>query len=515
MTWNINSKQGSESKKCKWDIVPFTRGKGLELGCGTGKLFQHFIGIDSGKDARLFQAPVVADILCDASDLSSFADGSMDFAFSSHVLEHIQEYEAALKEWWRVIKPDGYLVLYLPHADFYPHVGEPGANPDHVHDFLPDDIIEAMQANGGWDLVVNEERNDRNEYSFLQVYRKSKSEQQTYSCKNKKASKRCAVVRWGAWGDLIQTASIFPGLRNDGYEITLYTTPRGYEVVQHDPLISHVVLQDTDQVPNLELGEYIDFLRTKYEKVVDLSESVETTFLASPGRVSYSWPKEARHAVMNLNYGEMTHTIAGIGYEKPNYLFVPSQFEKHWAKEQVSKFKNERLIMWVLTGSAIHKLYPHIDQVIEDVLKEHDDVRIITVGSKTDGEILESPWKDNPRITLQSGIWSIRETLAIAQLCDVVIGPETGVLNAVAMEPMRKIVFLSHSSIENLTRDWTNTISLHSTKTSCYPCHKMVYKWDQCARDNVTGTAKCMADIDPSTVTLALKMTLLKKDIAA
>ena len=34
MSWNINDPQGNESGKIKWEIVPYTRGRGLDLGCG-------------------------------------------------------------------------------------------------------------------------------------------------------------------------------------------------------------------------------------------------------------------------------------------------------------------------------------------------------------------------------------------------------------------------------------------------------------------------------------------------
>ena len=85
------------------------------------------------------------DIDCDCENLGMFTSNSMDFVFSSHLLEHMEDPTRVLASWWRVIKPEGYLVLYLPHADFYPKVGQPGANPDHKHDFLPNDVIRMMQ----------------------------------------------------------------------------------------------------------------------------------------------------------------------------------------------------------------------------------------------------------------------------------------------------------------------------------------------------------------------------------
>ena len=48
MVWNINDPQGNEAAKVKYEIVEFTRGSGLDLGCGPFKLYPHFIGVDNG-----------------------------------------------------------------------------------------------------------------------------------------------------------------------------------------------------------------------------------------------------------------------------------------------------------------------------------------------------------------------------------------------------------------------------------------------------------------------------------
>jgi len=42
-------------------------------------------------------------------------ENSLDFVFSSHCLEHLDKWQDALKEWYRVLKHEGTLVLYLPH----------------------------------------------------------------------------------------------------------------------------------------------------------------------------------------------------------------------------------------------------------------------------------------------------------------------------------------------------------------------------------------------------------------
>jgi hypothetical protein len=70
-----------------------------------------------------------------------------------------------------------------------------------------------------------------------------------------------------------------------------------------------------------------------------------------------------------------------------------------------------------------------------------------------------------------------------------------------------KICFLSHSTTDNLTRDWVATTAAYSSKTACklrgpqgaadavLACHAMHYGWDHCEQDQESGTARCQADI--------------------
>ena len=116
------------------------------------------------------------------------------------------------------------MALYLPHKLYYPNVGQPGANPDHKHDFMPADIINAMQKIGGWNLIEREERNGGNEYSFLLVFRKRDDAQQRSEIEDRKKPKRSVcVVRYGGFGDMLQAANILPGLKRQGYHVTVMT----------------------------------------------------------------------------------------------------------------------------------------------------------------------------------------------------------------------------------------------------------------------------------------------------
>ncbi|HXN95973.1 MAG TPA: class I SAM-dependent methyltransferase [Candidatus Acidoferrales bacterium] len=175
MTWNIADPQGNEAYKIRWEIVQYTKGRGLDLGSGVAKTYQHWIGVDNCVDAQLFGAQIKPDVwvpTCEKLDV--FASQSMDFVFSSHLLEHFDESKipGVLTEWCRVVKPNGYLVLYVPDADEYPKVGQPGANPDHKVDITYDKIVEWMETvPRGWDLVDYQKRNQDKEYSHYAVFK--------------------------------------------------------------------------------------------------------------------------------------------------------------------------------------------------------------------------------------------------------------------------------------------------------------------------------------------------------
>lgn len=494
MVWRAEDTAGNESGKIVWELVPYTRGRGLDLGCGPNKGFPHFIGVDNGLDQTLFGIEVKPDIKVDTCErLPMFGSGAFDFVYSSHLLEHIKDHKSALKEWWRLIKPGGHLVLYLPHKLFYPNIGQPGSNPDHKHDFMPQDIVDAMLEIGGWDLLRNEDRNGDREYSFFQVYKKRTDGKHTYPHKTPKPEKSCAVVRYGAFGDLIQTSSIFPGLKAQGYHITLYTTPRGWDVVKNDPHIDAVILQDTDQVPNHLLGDFWDYEAKKYDRFINLSESVEANWLAIPGRSNYKWPSNLRKKYLNVNYFEFMHDMAEVPMP-PAPRFYPTDVERDWAEKERKSWGGDKVIMFALSGSSVHKVWPHMDGLFARLLISDKNIRIVTVGDDL-SKMLEVGWEKETRVIKKAGEYNIRQTLALLDVVDMVIGPETGVLNAAAHMDIPKMVMLSHSSHENLTKHWKNTVALEPVNTPCYPCHQMHYGFEHCTRDTMTGVSMCSANI--------------------
>lgn len=512
MTWRIDDPQGDEAGKVKYEIVEYTRGKGIDLGCGPKKTYPHFIGVDSCKDTELFGIQMKPDVVCeDASNLDFIDDGSLDFIFSSHLLEHIEDTAAALSNWWSKIKVGGHLVLYLPHRDLYPRIGTFGSNPDHKHDFHPDDIIAVLQDMGGagFDIVVNETRDQGTEYSFLQVFQKCAAGVRRVSYMRPMPALSACVVRYGGFGDMIQASNILPELKRQGYHVTVMTTPRARDILAHDPHVDRFFLQDNDQVPNHELSAFWAVQEKKFDRFINLSESVEGTLLALPGRTNHKWPDNLRRRELGKNYLEFTADLAELPYHSEAH-FYPSEQEMAKAGAMLRGLRRKLggmgilsaprfNILWCLSGSSRHKFYPHQDIVIANVLKAMPEAVVILNGDMA-CKILEAGWEKTPRVVCTSGEMEIRDSLTLAQQVQCVVGPETGTLNAVAFESVPKVILLSHSSRENLTKHWVNTTTLAPHNTSCYPCHRLHYTMDYCREHPETGAAMCQFDIDSKRV---------------
>lgn len=533
--WRIEGPQSYESDKIAALVIPYLMGKGLDLGVGLRKVWPHVIGVDNLFDYKGMR-PEPVDIVSDCDKLPMFADVSMDFVFSSHLLEHFKEEEvpAILNEWARVIKPGGHLVLYVPSANHYPHVGEDGANPDHKWNIYPGDIERKLKAatTCGWTQLECEERckKDDSEYSILEVYKKREDgvfEKNLWQ-RNPGGKKRCLVVRYGAIGDHVMAASILPGLKKQGYFVTYNTTFPTGKVMENNPNIDEFLLQEKDQVPNMQLGAYWECLKERYDKIVNLCETCEGSLLAFPGRPVHALTMKARDTLMgNVNYTELQHDQAEVPYDFA-VGFFPTGDEVKRAKAVVNAVKTDKngniedvpVILWAITGSAPHKAYPYTDIVLAWLL-EKTPAHIFLTGDKgvafdlQEGILknLRANGIDMSRLHPVCGLWELRDSLTIAEEVDCVVGPETGMLNSVSMLDIPKVIYLSHSSETNLTKHWKNTTVLTPMKSRCpcHPCHMLHYDWNHCVKDEKTQAALCASSISPEDVFKAIVTSILPK----
>ena len=96
-----------------------TRKRVLHVGCGplaAEKLHESFRG-DDWTEVRLDINPGAhPDIVASITDMSVVPSESFDALYSSHNLEHLAPHDlpAALREFYRVLRPQGYALITLP-----------------------------------------------------------------------------------------------------------------------------------------------------------------------------------------------------------------------------------------------------------------------------------------------------------------------------------------------------------------------------------------------------------------
>jgi SAM-dependent methyltransferase len=113
----MSMKIGAESSKTfhkKLESGFFTKymsGKGLDVGYrgyaeNINPILESALGVDTdfpGYDGKTLP----------------FESGSLDYVYSSHCLEHIADYQSTIREWMRVIRVGGHIIIVVPHQFLY------------------------------------------------------------------------------------------------------------------------------------------------------------------------------------------------------------------------------------------------------------------------------------------------------------------------------------------------------------------------------------------------------------
>jgi len=119
----------------------FCKGKGYDIGCN--RLEWAYPG--STPIDLNFQDPWEA---------YNLPEEKVDYIYSSHCLEHLSDWVAALDYWTSKIKDNGILFLYLPH--YNQEYWRPWNNKKHKHVFTPQLINDYMLDNNYKNIFYSE-----------------------------------------------------------------------------------------------------------------------------------------------------------------------------------------------------------------------------------------------------------------------------------------------------------------------------------------------------------------------
>ncbi len=287
--------------------------------------------------------------------------------------------------------------------------------------------------------------------------------------------KMACVARYGAWGDAVLCSPVFKRLKEAGYYVVFNCTERAYEVQAKNPNIDSFWILKTNEIPAEELDAYWKKLSTTFDRFINLNGSIEETLLKTPWSEEYQWTKEKRHEACNKNY--MDHTMDVAGFPEFHGEITDLYFKKReedWAAMIRAKYSGF-LVVYSLSGSASHKTYPYANSVIHAIVEGLEDATVILVGESGCKGIIEP----HPRIIDMCGAFGIRRSYILTKIADLVISTETSVACASGSFDTPKIILLSHSSHENLTKYWRNCYPIEPP-AACFPCHKLHYTEKTC-----------------------------------
>lgn len=445
-----------DARWVRWRSAAYLRGRGLSIFVGGDPLFPA-PATDTGKYSLSVDAQRHEGIdLCDTK-LDIIARDSCEHVFVGPKLATTPQAPTLLQGFVEKLQIGGHLILHFVDEHY---------TVEHVR--------EMVGAFAQWQEKAAIDRDGQR----LCIFKLLNRSHTGVLPQRSRALKRACICRYGAIGDMIMITPLIRRLHEDGYEVTLNITPYCADVIKHNPYITNIVYQERDVIPNKDLGDYWREWIGDYDVYINLSESIEGALLKVEGRRDFYTSQCWRTAQCgDVNYYDQTMRLGGYpectGTRGELYFSRTEEKQAQWVR---NKLKGKFFVLWGLRGSSHHKLYPLLQPTLEHWLTRHPEARVMLTGSARDAE-LQFP---HPQIMGTAGQMPIRDVFALTQVADLVVGPESALINAAACSDVEKIVLLSHSSETNLCKYWRNYVALAPQNVACYPCHQLHYTQESC-----------------------------------
>lgn len=105
-------------------LVDYLTGQGIDIGCGDCPITSKAHPFDTADG--------------DANHITDYLETNTqyDYVYSSHCLEHMNDPEQTILDWWKLVRPGGALIVIVPDEDLYEQGHFPSIfNFDHKHTF--------------------------------------------------------------------------------------------------------------------------------------------------------------------------------------------------------------------------------------------------------------------------------------------------------------------------------------------------------------------------------------------
>jgi ADP-heptose:LPS heptosyltransferase len=256
--------------------------------------------------------------------------------------------------------------------------------------------------------------------------------------------KRVLIIRdAGAVGDMLMITPAIRWWHEKGHEVDVVVkdTRAALDVLAGNPHVASLIeMGETGGAWEERVRRVKEFsTRKPYKRIFDVVHQCEHRFLHHTEAPEYHWSLDFRRAIAeHVSYYEHINTTC---MECPRILpemYPSGAEEREWERFRATK-PGAKFVLIQLRGSSINKCYPYWPTVIVALQKLHPSIHIITTGDRY-CEILEQGISEEPGLDMgrfmptacMGPSWPYRRTLVGTKFVDLVVGPETGTLNAAA-----------------------------------------------------------------------------------
>jgi ADP-heptose:LPS heptosyltransferase len=288
--------------------------------------------------------------------------------------------------------------------------------------------------------------------------------------------KRYLIIRGGKGiGDLLFTTPLPRLLKGEGYLVDVAVHPNNEPVYRHNPYVENLIPYPENQE---DYSGWQETITKEYDTVVMLGETLEKKFLHRTDGFFGPVPllEERRATAAGKNY--INETMRICGFEPANgHHYRPELYKSAEETEILNRYREElsasgkKIVFWNLAGSTKNKTLVRGFKYIEAVLAQIPNSIHWIVGQK---ECVAANLPVDPRI--KQAAWDLRTSMLLTQLVDIVIGPESALVNAAGAYDTPKVILYSHSAPENLGAGYKNHYPI-CPSCECHPCYLLTLDW--------------------------------------
>jgi ADP-heptose:LPS heptosyltransferase len=302
--------------------------------------------------------------------------------------------------------------------------------------------------------------------------------------------KKVLIVRHGAYGDIVHTTHLPRLLKDNGFDYVGYSTGwKGRQVLEGNPLIDklHYMEFGGKDITKHFYDTRIKLIGEEYDKVIELTHSIELAVLAFENQNKYYLDQEEREKGAWQNYYDVTTIQAGYpelcGKYKGELFFKEAETKMvEYDLLRPGRFKDKFKVMFNLAGSCPHKILVIAKDLGKMVLDKYPEAHIFTTG---DGRAKEIDLAYDPRVHSVVAKKPFRQVLHMAKYMDCVVGHESGIMCGASCIDVPSIHLMTAAAIVNHCKYAKNDYSLQSP-AKCSPCFKGPYDYYGCPkRDNL------------------------------